>query len=155
MAGDNKSSFDTQSTGAPPEPQGRYVAAKRAGRIATSAGMTPRVGGQLTVTGRVGEAVTVEQSASAAALATGNAITALGVELGGVERIADCLHMTVYVACDATFTAQTAVADGASAEIIRQLGTDFLPTRAAVGVEALPGGAPVEVELMVAVKETI
>ncbi|WP_420213932.1 hypothetical protein [Mycolicibacterium phlei] len=43
------------------------------------------------------------------------------------------------------------VADGASATIRDLLGDAALPARSAIGVLALPSGAPVEVELTAAV----
>jgi enamine deaminase RidA (YjgF/YER057c/UK114 family) len=54
------------------------------------------------------------------------------------------------VACTPDFTAASAVADGASAAITAELGADALPARSAIGVCALPSGAPVEVQLVAA-----
>lgn len=155
MAGDQVTARETGpgSSGRPPVPQGEYVAAKSHGVLAMSAGMTPRIDGELIVTGSVGETVTIECAARAARLATENALKALAGELGGLHRIADCLRMTVYIACGPDFTAHSAVADGASAEILSCLGAGSLPSRAAVGVASLPGGSPVEVELTVAVRD--
>lgn len=129
-----------------PIPQGRYVAAVLAGDTIRTAGMTPRVDGTLTVTGRVGTEVTVEEASAAAALAARNALTAVRsvVPAGCRFRPAE---MVVYVASSADFTALSAVADGASEVIASELGTGNLPARSAVGVYALPGGAPVEVAM--------
>lgn len=154
MAGDSVGAEETPPLSrTAPLPRGEYVAAKCHGRLAMSAGMTPRIDGELVVTGSVGGAVTVERAARAAGLATENALIALADELGGLHHITDCLRMTVYIACGPDFTAHSAVADGASAEILHRLGPGFLPSRAAVGVSSLPGGAPVEVELTVAVRD--
>lgn len=136
-----------------PAPQGEYVAATSHGLLAMSAGMTPRVDGELVVVGRVGEEVTIDEASRTAGLAAGNALAALAAELGGLHRIDTCLRMTVYIACGADFTSHSAVADGASVEILSRLGTGSLPSRAAVGVTSLPGGSPVEVELTVAVRD--
>lgn len=153
MAGESVAANETRPLSrSAPLPRGEYVAAKRYGDLAMSAGMTPRVDGELVVTGSVGETVTVERAARAARLATENALTALADTLGGIHHITDCLRMTVYIACGPDFTAHSAVADGASAEILSRLGASFLPSRAAVGVSSLPGGSPVEVELTVAVR---
>jgi enamine deaminase RidA (YjgF/YER057c/UK114 family) len=154
LAGDNPAAGDPiRRTGdQPPSPQGEYVAATSHGSLAMSAGMTPRVDGELVVVGRVGEEVTIEEASHAAGLAAGNALAALAAELGGLHRIDTCLRMTVYIACGADFTSHSAVADGASVEILDRLGSGSLPSRAAVGVISLPGGSPVEVELTVAVR---
>ncbi|MFD1519091.1 RidA family protein [Pseudonocardia yunnanensis] len=135
-----------------PIPQGRYAAAVLVGGLAYSAGMTPRRDGVLTVVGLVGEDVDVPAAAAAAGVAATNALVAVAEAAGGLHRIERCVRMTVYVACAEGFTALSAVADGASDVLAERLGEHALPVRAAVGVRALPGGAPVEVELTAAVK---
>ena len=141
---------------ASPVPQGRYAAAVLVGGLAYSAGMTPRRDGVLTVVGLVGADVDVPTATEAAGLAATNALVAVAEAAGGLDRIERCVRMTVYIACAEGFTALSAVADGASAVLAERLGprlgTAASPVRAAVGVRALPGGAPVEVELTAAVK---
>lgn len=135
----------------PPVPQGRYVAAVVEGDLVHSAGMTPRRDGRMTVTGRVGDSVGVREAAVSAGLAVGNALAACRSAAAATGRsISRPVRMTVWVACTADFADQSAVADGASAVLTDRFGPDLLPVRAAVGVLALPGGAPVEVELTAA-----
>jgi enamine deaminase RidA (YjgF/YER057c/UK114 family) len=108
--------------------------------------MTPRRDGILTVTGRVGAQVDLDTARSAAALALGNALAAVGsvLPIGTAYR---CVEMTVYIACAPDFTDLSQVADGATGMLVERFGTDALPARSAVGVYALPGGAPVEIAL--------
>ncbi|WHX23838.1 RidA family protein [Streptomyces malaysiensis subsp. malaysiensis] len=135
-----------------PRPQGDYRAAVVDGGLAMSAGMTPRVDGRLTVTGVVGLDIALSAAQEAAGLAARNAVTAITVELGGAPgRIRRLLRMTVYVACADGFHELSKVADGASAGLRAVLPDAALPVRSAIGVRALPGGAPVEVELTAAV----
>ncbi|WP_132473539.1 RidA family protein [Rhodococcus sp. SMB37] len=129
-----------------PVPQGRYVAAVLAGDTVRTAGMTPRVDGVLTVTGRVGAEVTVAQAHAAASLGARNALAAVRSVVPAGHRFRPA-EMVVYVAATADFTALSAVADGASEMIATELGPDHLPARSAIGVYTLPGGAPVEVAL--------
>jgi len=140
-------------------PQGAYVTAvaepiRAADVLVTTAGMTPREGGRLTVTGLVGRDLDVTTARAAAALAARNAVAAVTAAISpaavapaaanGVRR---WVRMTVYVACADGFTELSAVADGASA-VLDEAAPDLgRPARSAVGVRALPGGAPVEVEL--------
>jgi enamine deaminase RidA (YjgF/YER057c/UK114 family) len=133
-----------------PAPQGDYVPAVCHNGIVHTAGMTPRVDGVLTCTGRVGEAVEPETARQAAGLAARNALAAVRAVApdGAAPR---CLKMTVFVACPAEFTALSAVADGASAAVVAALGERGRPARSAIGVSSLPSGAPVEVELICAV----
>ncbi len=132
-----------------PRPQGAYVPAVaeplRPGDVLlATAGMTPRVDGRLTVTGLVGRDVDVAEARRAAALAARNAVAACRGEPGGIRR---WVRMTVYVACADGFTELSAVADGASAALAELTPALGRPARSAIGVRALPGGAPVEVEL--------
>ena len=137
------------STEAPP-PQGDYVPAVLHDGIVHTAGMTPRRDGKLLVSGVVGESLTVEEARSAAGLAAGNALAAVR-SVTSQDAALRCLQMTVFIACGPGFTALSAVADGASAAITDLLGAGALPARSAIGVAALPSGAPVEVQLVVAV----
>ncbi len=114
-----------------------------------SAGMTPRLDGVLNMTGRLGEHVAVPEGRAAAAIAARNALSAVVAAAGGPEQLAALVSLTVHIACAADFTELSAVADGASEAIA---GVLALPpaARAAIGVQALPGGAPVEVQLVAA-----
>jgi enamine deaminase RidA (YjgF/YER057c/UK114 family) len=136
---------------AEPKPQGQYLPCVAHGGLAVSAGMTPRVDGRLIILGTVGIDVSVRDAFAAAGLAAANALSAVGHAVGGLANIMQCLRMTVYVACSADFTEHSAVADGASAELRSQLGDRGAVARSAIGVASLPSGAPIEVELMVAV----
>lgn len=133
----------------PPAPQGDYVPAVHHDGVVHTAGMTPRRDGVLVMTGVVGDTLTLADARAAAGLAAANALAAVRSAAPGAAF--RCLRMTVYVACAPGFTALSAVADGASATIKDQLGATALPARSAIGVMALPSGAPVEVELTAAV----
>ncbi|MEE4023579.1 RidA family protein [Gordonia sp. PKS22-38] len=130
-----------------PVPRGNYIPATRSGPTIRTAGMTPRRAGQLTVVGRVGADVDLDTAYAAAALAVTNAIAAARSMLAPTERL-EIMEMTVYIACEPNFTRLSAVADGAS-DTLSQMADDVaLPARSAVGVYALPDGAPVEVALV-------
>ncbi|CAN5738995.1 RidA family protein [soil metagenome] len=135
---------------APPRPQGNYVPAVYRDGIIYTAGMTPRQDGVLVYTGIVGHTLTLEQAQAAAALAATNALTAVRSAMPEGTTAVTGLRMTVYVACAPGFTDLSAVADGASTALEKQLGAAALPARSAIGVLALPSGAPVEVELTAA-----
>jgi enamine deaminase RidA (YjgF/YER057c/UK114 family) len=136
---------------APPVPQGHYVPVVVHAGTAYAAGMTPRVNGHLRVRGVVGVDLTVDEACIAAGLAATNAIAAVADAVGGLDRVQRCLRMTVYVACQPDFVQHSAVADGASKVLRDWLGERGTVVRSAVGVVSLPSGAPVEVELTVAV----
>lgn len=133
-----------------PRAQGAYVPAvaerlRPADVLVMSAGMTPRVDGVMTVTGLVGRDLDVTTARRAAALAACNAAAA--VTDGRPGRVRRWLRMAVYIACADGFTELSAVADGASSALEELAPGIGRPARSAIGVRALPGGAPVEVEL--------
>lgn len=133
-------------------PQGAYVPAVVHGGLAWTAGMTPRRHGELLVRGTVGREVGVAAAREAAGIAAGNTLTALAEALGGLDAVERCLKLTVFVAAVEGFTEHAAVADGASAVLTERLGERGVVARSAVGVATLPSGAPVEVELLAAVR---
>jgi enamine deaminase RidA (YjgF/YER057c/UK114 family) len=134
----------------PPVPRGDYLPAVLHNGVVYTAGMTPRRHGELTVTGVVGSTVSVAAAREAAGLAASNALAAVFAALPADARGVRCLRMTVYIACAPDFHDLSEVADGASKAISTTLGPHALPARSAVGVQALPSGAPVEVELVAA-----
>lgn len=133
-----------------PAPQGEYLPVVVHNGIAYAAGMTPRADGQLMFTGLVGSDIDLIDAAAAAHLAAGNALLAIRLSLPEGTGIDRCLRMTVYVASAPGFAQHSAVADGASRRLREDLGESGAVARSAVGVASLPGNAPVEVELTVA-----
>jgi len=132
-----------------PIPQGSYRTAVTHGDLVYTAGMTPRVEGELLVSGRIGAQVDPDAATAAIELATRNAIAAVDAVRGSraVERV---LQLTVYMTCDGDFTDHSRLADSASAILFDTWPSAGLGARAAVGVSTLPGGAPVEIQLVVA-----
>ncbi|MDA8292169.1 MAG: RidA family protein [Actinomycetota bacterium] len=133
-----------------PAPRGDYRPAASAGGLVWSAGMTPRRDGRLVASGRVGEDVDLESARAAASLAAANALAAIADALGGLHRVERVVHVTVYVAATPDFTGHSAVADGATFALASLCGERSAPSRVAVGVASLPGGAPVEVQIVAA-----
>jgi enamine deaminase RidA (YjgF/YER057c/UK114 family) len=133
-------------------PVGSYVPAIRHGDWVSTSGQLPFVEGTLQATGIVGDTVTAEVAAECARTAALNAVAAAAQAAGGLDQIASVVRVVGYVASSPEFGGQPAVMNAAShlmTEIFGEAGTHV---RSAVGVAALPMGAPVEVELTVAVK---
>jgi enamine deaminase RidA (YjgF/YER057c/UK114 family) len=130
-------------------PVAAYVPASRAGDLVFTAGQLPFVEGALSVTGKVGADVTLEQAAEQARIAALNAIAALGSVID-LDELEEVVKVTVFVASAPDFIGQPAVANGAS----ELLGQAFGGThaRSAVGVAVLPLDAPVEVEIVARVR---
>ena len=114
-------------------------------------GQLPYVNGKLASTGSVGELVSVEQGIEAARRCGLNALAALRAEIGTLERVIRVIRLTGYVSAAEGFTDHSRVIDGASATLIDYLGDCGRHARSAIGVRNLPRGAPVEIELTVAI----
>ena len=118
--------------------------------VARTSGQLPRIGGQLTCVGRLGEDVTIEEGAEAARVCALNALSVLRAALGSLDRISRVLTVTGFVACVPGFDQQPAVIDGASRVLFEIFGDAGRHTRSAIGVAALPRGGAVEIEVTVA-----
>jgi enamine deaminase RidA (YjgF/YER057c/UK114 family) len=118
---------------------------------ARTSGQLPRIAGRLTCQGRLGDTVTVEEGAEAAAVCALNALAVLHQALGSLDRVERVLTVTGYVSSAPDFHEQPAVVDGASQVLHRVFGDAGRHTRSAIGVAALPRGGAVEIEVTVAV----
>lgn len=136
----------------PPAPGADYVRAKRSGSLLFLAGQLPFVDGRLPGTGRLGDAVDLEQGRELARLAALNALAVADAELGGLEDVT-VVSLTVYVSSDPGFTLQHLVADGASGVLREVLGERGAHPRTAVATPVLPLDSPVEVQLVLGVLE--
>jgi enamine deaminase RidA (YjgF/YER057c/UK114 family) len=119
--------------------------------VARTSGQLPRIDGQLTCLGTLGQDVTTEEGREAAAVCALNALAVLEVALGSLDRVERVLTVTGFVASDPGFHEQPAVVDGASAVLADVFGAAGRHTRSAIGVAALPRGGAVEIEVTVAV----
>ncbi len=133
-------------------PAGAYLPAVRDGELVWSAGQLPIVDGRLLETGLVGDAVTAERAAALARVAALNALAAVAAQApGGLDGVLRIVKVVGFVASAPGFTAQPGVVNGASDLFVEVFGDAGRHARSAVGVAALPLGAPVELEIVVRV----
>jgi enamine deaminase RidA (YjgF/YER057c/UK114 family) len=122
------------------------------GNLAFVSGQLPRENGVLRYTGKVGAEVSIEDAREAAALCAKACLDVLAHALSGHDRIAQIVKVTGFVASAADFSGHGAVIDGASRVLIDTLGERGRHARSAIGVQQLPHGAAVEVEMIVGLK---
>lgn len=134
-------------------PAGAYVPALRVGNQVMTSGQIPFVNGVLPVTGIVGRDVTPEQAADAARICALNALAAAASVAGGIDNITSVVKVLGFVASTPDFGGQPGVVNGASNLLLDLFGDAGKHVRSAVGVAALPLGAPVEVEIVVTVRD--
>jgi enamine deaminase RidA (YjgF/YER057c/UK114 family) len=113
-------------------------------------GQLPMQDGSILYKGKVGIDLSVEQGQDAARLCGLNILTQLKTACqGDLTRVQKCLRLGGFVNCGPDFTNQPKVINGVSDLIVEVFGTEIgRHARAAVGVNALPLGAAVEVEAM-------
>ena len=94
----------------------------------------------------------MEDGRAAARLCALNALAAVKKEIGDLDKVRRVVKVTGYVASAAGFTDQPKVVDGASLFLGELLGEKGKHARAAVGVNELPLGVSVEIEMIVEVE---
>ena len=129
-----------------PTPFGAYVPAVQTGNLLFLTGMLPTVGHEPKFLGRAGKELNAEQVRSAAYAAALNALALARQHLGSLDRISRVVRLGVYIATAGGFSDH--VTDAAS-ELLRDIiGEDKMPSRLVFGVESLPLGVPVELEVI-------
>jgi enamine deaminase RidA (YjgF/YER057c/UK114 family) len=131
-----------------PRPQGSYVPAVRTGNLVFVAGQLPMRDGQLVFKGKLGRDLDLAQGQEAARLCFVNALAALAYAGVTLEQVTRVIRLGGFVQCVDGFADQPKVVNGAS-DLCRALFGDLgLHARAAVGVNALPLDAAVEIETL-------
>jgi enamine deaminase RidA (YjgF/YER057c/UK114 family) len=136
-------------------PLAAYVPAVVDGDRVWTSGQLPFVDGVLAATGKVGDGDGLVAPADAAGLAricALNALAAVQSVVGDLDRVARIVKVVGFVASDPSFVGQPAVVNGASELLGQVFGDRGVHARSAVGVASLPLDAPVEVELVAALR---
>ncbi|HEV2885536.1 MAG TPA: RidA family protein [Jatrophihabitans sp.] len=134
-------------------PLASYVPAIRTGQYVYTSGQLPVIDGELPATGKVGAEVLPEDAAHYARVCALNALAAVHA-LVGIDSVVRVVKVVGFVASSPDFTGQPAVVNGASELLHEVFGEAGAHARSAVGVAALPKDAPVEVELIVEVRQS-
>ena len=135
-----------------PTPLGAYVAASQTGSLLFLSGMLPLVNGNLSISGRLGEDLSVEQGREAVRLAAMNALAVAQQHLGDLDRINKLVKLSVVLATTEQFAEHAAVADGGSDLFVQLFGAKNGHARIVSGVQSLPIGTPVVVEVIFEIK---
>jgi enamine deaminase RidA (YjgF/YER057c/UK114 family) len=96
----------------------------------------------------VGGELTLEQGQEAARQAVVACLASLKAELGSLEQVERIVKMLAFVNCAPGFVNTSGVIDGASDLLVKAFGEAGVHARAAIGTTVLPGGIPVEIELV-------
>ncbi|GAB3265051.1 RidA family protein [Kineosporia babensis] len=137
-------------------PVAAYVPAVLDGDRVWVSGQLPMVDGALPLTGRVGSSggdglISPAEANGLARICALNALAAVRSVIGDLDRIRRIVKVVGFVASEPAFTGQPLVINGASEFFGEVFGPAGQHARSAVGVSALPLGAPVEVEMIIAI----
>ena len=125
-----------------------YIPAVRAGNLLFLSGHVPAGG---TFVGKVGRDLTVEQGYQAARSVGTSLIATIKANLGDLSRVSRIVKVLGMVNSAEGFTQQSLVVNGCSDLLTDVFGEDGRHARSSVGMAELPGGASVEIELIVEV----
>src|SRR2546422_10953140 len=131
---------------APPTPLGAYVESSDSGDLHFLSGMLPVVNRKLSISGRLGENLSVKEGQEAARIASLNALAAAKQHLGTLDRLKKLVKLTVLMATTEQFVDHAPVADGASNLFVQVFGPEAGHVRLVYGVQSLPVGAPLIVD---------
>lgn len=132
-------------------PVAAYVPAVLASGLLHISGQLPFKDGAV-MTGRLGEDRDVAYGQEAAERCALMLVAQIEKALGGFDRVDRIVKLGVFVNSAPGFTEQPQVGNGASELMEKLFGEAGRHARAAVGVAALPRGAAVEVDAIVAVR---
>ncbi|MEY4696612.1 MAG: hypothetical protein RIT14_1040 [Pseudomonadota bacterium] len=135
----------------PAAPVAAYVPVVVAGGLAHVSGQLPFIDGVL-VQGRLGDDVNTGEGYEAAQACGLMILAQLRAALGSLDRVERVVKLGAFVCSTSEFTDQPKVANGASELMAAVFGDNGRHARSAVGVPALPLGAAVEVDAIVAVR---
>ena len=139
----------------PPPPGGMYTPVRPFGtRCAYLSGVACNMQGGEAFEGKVGAELTLEQAERVAEQCALNALAVLKANIGDLDRVSSVVKLLGFVASADDFYAQPQVMNGASELLCLAFGDSIGKAgRFAIGVNVLPGNVPVEIGLIVELRD--
>jgi len=137
----------------PLKPLGLYVPTVKVGPWVYVSGMVSMQNNKFKYKGKVGRDLTLEQGYEAARIGGINALAALKSVIGDLDKVERIVKVVGYVNSSEPFTKHPQVVNGASELFAKIFGDNGIAARSAVGVNGLPEDSPVELEMIVKIKE--
>lgn len=133
----------------PPPPAGNYVPGVISGNLLFMSGCGPRRADGGYFKGKVGAELSLEQGYESARLVALNMLANIKSVLGSLDRVERVVKTLGMVNCTSEFGDTPKVINGFSDLFVELLGVERgRGARSAVGMMALPGQIPVEVEMV-------
>ena len=135
-------------------PAGSYVPYVVTNNLVFISGQLPFINGELTIKGRVGENVTIDDAIKMSEACAKALLSQLKAACNGnLDRVKKVVKLGGFVASSPDFTDQPKVINGASDLIVNIFGDKGKHARFAVGVAALPLNVPVEIDGIFEIEE--
>ena len=135
----------------PPQPVANYVNGVRAGNLIFLAGKGPKYPDGRELTGKLGGNITIDQGYEGARQTAINQLSVLKEMLGDLNKVKRIVKVLGLVNSSPNFIDQPKVINGFSDLMVDVFGEKGKHARAAIGVNSLPRGQAVEIELVVEV----
>ena len=135
----------------PPQPVANYVNGVRAGNLIFLAGIGPKYPDGRELSGKLGGNITIDQGYEGARQTAINQLSVLKEMLGDLNKVKRIVKVLGLVNSSPNFIDQPKVVNGFSDLMVDVFGEKGKHARAAVGVNSLPRGQAVEIELVVEV----
>ena len=137
-----------------PPPMANYVPAVQTGNLLFVAGLGPAARGDgTTPNGKVGKDLSLDEGYQAARLVGINLLSRLKSVLGDLDRVERVVKLLSMVNCTPEFNQQPQVANGCSDLLVEVFGDKGRHARSAVGMASLPNDIPVEIEMIVEIRD--
>jgi len=138
-----------------PAPVANYVPAVRSGNLLFVSGHGPALvkDGKIEyIRGKLGRELTVEQGYDAARQVMLNILQSIKGVIGDLDKVRRIVKVLGFVNCTEDFPDQPKVINGASDLLVALYGERGRHARSAVGMQQLPFGIAVEIEMVVEVE---
>ena len=134
-----------------PKPLANYVPAVRVGNLLFVSGHGPYNDGKAITSGKLGKELTVEQGYQTARNVALNCLASVKATIGDLDKVKRVVKLLGMVNCTEDFKDQPKVINGASDFLAEVFGDAGKHARSAVGMQSLPNGIPVEIEMILEV----
>ncbi|TDF93019.1 RidA family protein [Paenibacillus piri] len=135
------------------EPRFAYIPCNRTDNLLYLSGQDCRINGVLMHEGKVGSDLTIEQGQEAARQVIINCLAVMKDYLGDLDRVVKIVKLLGFVNSAPGFGDQPYVMNGASNLLIEVFGENGRHARSAIGTSDLPFHTPVEIELIVEIRD--
>ena len=135
-------------------PAGSYVPYVVTNNLVFISGQLPFINGELTIKGKVGENVSIDDAIKMSEACAKALLSQLKAACNGnLDKVKRVVKLGGFVASSPDFTDQPKVINGASDLIVNIFGDKGKHSRFAVGVAALPLNVPVEIDGIFEIEE--